>query len=535
MLESKKYLVPISVVSFAVVLPALSVGSPPVIPPCDLLPVYKDANHIFNAIHSSMRQWGSSLNHNGMSFFPAYLPAGTELYHGTGTADVVQGMEWLAFEPEHALNFAWEFREPYDGKRSKDQHTSSIKWTLDNDLKRKLMQRTFETGRDDSQHQQSLDSAQQRPLHRSEGPSPRRPLQPGWLHTYVMKRDLHLVYIDGMSAAKSEKGTLDSQIFILDHGGGIWGEYDRALRMCKRAAEEWNGRIDGFIRMEHGFELILCDFQSSADLIRVGRANVTLVTKSDEDRIMSVFSFMKAITARYHSIGMSRVSLDYSRMVTAFAYDIKLFTDQTGLPRLKNISGEDRAKVLADLSESVMHDDFESPPPQWTNWQAVTDMIITRYSDTLHELASSHFYTSKKRLELEIALLMRPFIDYDRRNTTLESQRCASHFIPSNYTPSIASAAVTDIQNRICSTFFAASEKVHSLDSVRQDFQDLVEYLQWTSWKECRGCKYDEICFTAIWPIGNEEDHMRPSCKNGTGIAGRSNYWRRDKISGPGW
>ncbi|KAJ4290997.1 hypothetical protein N0V90_010193 [Kalmusia sp. IMI 367209] len=30
-----------------------------------------------------MRQWGSSLNHNGMSFFMATVPTGTQLYHGT--------------------------------------------------------------------------------------------------------------------------------------------------------------------------------------------------------------------------------------------------------------------------------------------------------------------------------------------------------------------------------------------------------------------------------------------------------------------
>ncbi|KAJ9620130.1 hypothetical protein H2203_007895 [Taxawa tesnikishii (nom. ined.)] len=63
-------------------------------------------NHIFNAIHSSMRQWGSSLNHNGMSAFLATVPEGVQLYHGTSNSEPVEGMEWLAFEPEHALLFA---------------------------------------------------------------------------------------------------------------------------------------------------------------------------------------------------------------------------------------------------------------------------------------------------------------------------------------------------------------------------------------------------------------------------------------------
>src|SRR3954451_7330658 len=77
--------------------------------------VQHNTNHIFNAIHSSMRQWGSSLNHNGMSFFLATVPAGTRLYHGGSTRDPVIGPEWLAFEAEHALMFARPRRRPSKG------------------------------------------------------------------------------------------------------------------------------------------------------------------------------------------------------------------------------------------------------------------------------------------------------------------------------------------------------------------------------------------------------------------------------------
>ncbi|MCJ1388304.1 hypothetical protein MMC18_001150 [Xylographa bjoerkii] len=491
----------ISIATFAIVLPELSIAAPDVTRPSDAKLVYKNANHIFNAVHSSMRQWGSSLNHNGMSFFPAYLPAGTELYHGTGTPDPVEVMEWLAFEPEHALNFAWQIPDEFATNDS--DYSQSTKWLLDDNLTRVLMQRTFEAGSDD--FCQQFHDRMQRPFHYSGRPStterrppPREPheLEPGWLHTYVMKRDLRLVYIDGQSAAKSRKGTLDSQDFVLSHGAqSPWLDRRRALYMCKIAAEEWGGRIDGFIRMEHGFELILCDFQTNADLIRAERADVTFVTDK-VDGIMSRFWFLKAITARYHGIGMNRILLDYSNMVTAFAYDIDLFSNNTELPRLKNISKEDREKILADLSESVMHNNGQSSP-KWTDWQAVADMIVARYSDALHEIAYSTFYNSKRRIEVETNLLTRPFIDSDRRNETLEIQRCASHFMPLNYTSSIASVAVSSISDRICSTLSAAAG-LQSLDDTRRSFGELVEYLAWTSWKECRGCQYDELCMTAI-------------------------------------
>ena len=41
----------------------------------------RNANHISNAIHSSPRQWGSSLSYNGMSFLVS-VPHGTQLCHG---------------------------------------------------------------------------------------------------------------------------------------------------------------------------------------------------------------------------------------------------------------------------------------------------------------------------------------------------------------------------------------------------------------------------------------------------------------------
>jgi hypothetical protein len=46
----------------------------------------------------------------------ATVPADTQLYHGTPRKEVVKGMEWLAFEPEHALVFARP-RGPPGGRR----------------------------------------------------------------------------------------------------------------------------------------------------------------------------------------------------------------------------------------------------------------------------------------------------------------------------------------------------------------------------------------------------------------------------------
>lgn len=62
---------------------ALSQYAPVPLPPPLQTSALRNANHIFNAIHSPLRQCGSSLNHNGMSLFLTSVPHGAQLYRGT--------------------------------------------------------------------------------------------------------------------------------------------------------------------------------------------------------------------------------------------------------------------------------------------------------------------------------------------------------------------------------------------------------------------------------------------------------------------
>lgn len=97
-------------------------------------------------------------------------------------------------------------------------------------------------------------------------PPLRPPHHPGYVHVYETNRDLNkLLYIDGMSAAKSALGTLDSQdLLLLNSSLDPFAECDRATRLC-----DWRRTfgIEGFIRMEAGFEIILCNFTGSLNLV----------------------------------------------------------------------------------------------------------------------------------------------------------------------------------------------------------------------------------------------------------------------------
>lgn len=200
-----------------------------------------NAPYIFNALHSSMRQWGSSLKHNGLSFFPAAIPANTYLYHGTYQKGPAKGMEWLALEPEHAEFFARARRTSHESPDGNPPRLPDDDPTRPDELR---------------------DAALLELVSRTANGSPK-----GYLHVYQTTRKLsRLLYIDGMSAEKTSLGTLNLTDIVLRNttdGNFRGGEMVRALDLCALGSE-WN--IEGFIRLEAGFELILCNFTNGLEL-----------------------------------------------------------------------------------------------------------------------------------------------------------------------------------------------------------------------------------------------------------------------------
>ncbi|KAF3925409.1 hypothetical protein ABW21_db0209697 [Orbilia brochopaga] len=476
----------------------------------------RNANHIFNAIHSSMRQWGSSLNHNGMSLFLAQVPAGTQFYHGTGTPNPVEGMEWLGFEQEHALNFAttgWHRRPP-----GHDQMSSGPKL------------QTTEYSNSQSPIREDSDRL----------PPPNPPdFKPGWLHTYRTKDTLPLLYIDGMSAGKCEKGTMDTQdVLLLNATGGyrdIFWEIERARGLCKLAAESWGGKVKGFIRAEAGFEIILCSFAEDLDFVRAVRAGPFAPQGSEPssddpfDRAHGTWNWLKFITSRYDGIGGGRVKLDYDNFVTCYNYDLDLFRTDDGLPRLMNLS-------VASLD--VVRDDVTAMVTQWTpssiskaettDWQSVADMIIQRYANEIKYLVSDALTTSE-HFFIELQLLLRGFIDSDARNVSTEINRCTTQFMPAEVkspkSPSVAGRAVRSVAKTVCSTLFEVFDAKLSLSESKEKLHSLMKYLDWTVWKKCSECPVDKVCFIPIWPFGSLEDREHPKCRNVKEIQGRRGYW----------
>ncbi|KAF2793680.1 hypothetical protein K505DRAFT_407930 [Melanomma pulvis-pyrius CBS 109.77] len=616
-----------------------------------------NANHIFNAVHSSMRQWGSSLNHNGMSFFLATVPEGTQLYHGTSNSESVKGMEWLAFEPEHALIFAHPRgrgpggRPPPGkggpGERPGDGIEEQDDEEIPEDRRGGRGSEASKEGHgehqggkgswpppphghppfdgpyhgtppppkghpqeppsdhgpppphhkppfsephrgpppppsypppphhgkpsnphgprpddDEYSHSDYLHEPHHRPRPDHGPPPPHKrdrqhplivgsstePAKTGYLHTYVPKRPLKLLYLDGMSAGKTSNGTLDTQDILLlnlTSHGAMGGEYDRARGLCNLTSTLWQGKIDGVLRMEGGFEIILCEFEKHLKTQDI----MPVVDNGWDGRQMGGWTYQKAITDRYHGIGGGRVVLDYSNFVSAFEYPgLDLWNNDvvsdTKMPRLQNASPDDLMEIKGAVTKMVLSGTRSEGQGVNVNWQEITDAVLQRYSAPLHHLHTNvAVRASKEAYASYLSTLLHPFIDHTARNSSAEVKRCISQFIPPLPAstppfalPSLAHKAIHALTHTLCTTLLSASDIAtlslsRSLASTSpppshalQLVDSLREYLQWTSWKLCTGCGDAEICVVPIWPMGSLEQHRKPRCQSGE-ERGSSGYW----------
>ncbi|KXL45199.1 hypothetical protein M433DRAFT_56902 [Acidomyces richmondensis BFW] len=443
-----------------------------------------NANHIFNAIQNSMRQFGSSLDHNGMSLFVAQVPADTEFYHGTSTPYRINGTEWLAFEPEHALMFA----RPFRGGPPRDFDISA------------------------SQNPMIAVNTEEGRAH-------------GYLHTYRTKHDLRLLYVDGQSAAKTNKGTLDVQDLEDDERRprGPMGEAERALRLCRLAKEEWNDSIDGILRMEAGFEIILCDFAKHLDIVQI--AETKEETKDHgpggpfEIDYGEMINSFKAVAARYDGIGGERVSLNYENFVTLFAYDDAIVFDTTDKPRIKN-----HTAIIEPIRLAIKEMVLAQSDKRTKNWQAIADMVVSRYADRIAYLASGDI-VDLDTFKAEIDRALRPYINYGDRNVTAEIARCSGQFLPSHTGNSelLAAKAIRNVSAVICRTLSAANEidtLAHGISTIR----GLKSWLAWPTFKKCRGCGVHEVCVIPIWPSGSKDDFDHPRCRSNLSQT-HDSYW----------
>lgn len=487
-----------------------------------------NAHHIFNALHSAGRQWGSSFYHNGFSFFPAVMTKGTLTYHGGFAPEPPTHPEWLAFEIEHAENFASSRRVHH-----------------------------WPSGPPGPPNATGLGDYGDYKIIR------------GYLHTYRASRDLNLLYIDGMSAGKTLMGTLDSQDLIMRENntkdGDLFEEWDRAVDLCDVVAA-WG--YDGIMRDELGFEAIYCDFSNGLELLSATRTYLA------EDKVgsfgdMGGFQWVRAAAERYHGIGGDRVRIDFSSMVSGFFFPINISSTDRDRPDLIRLA----AASLSELKDIKTHlCDVATQPRRFNvNWQALVDMVVTRYADRFALMGSKDVTVSHFIDELEAATLlyvhapptpgdetMMSAAEYEKANETEKAiDSCGNHYLLSalvqredwSLEDELIYTAISTVLREVCNNLFTMRTlfleqvvgEVHSYkidkegdkDGLRTAFdmskplmRSMMHGLGWSVWKTTRRCPVDEVPFIATWPFGSNKDHWHPGCRSIKTLAHpTSGYW----------
>jgi hypothetical protein len=493
----------------------------------------QNANLIFNSIHSALRQWPSSIQHNGMSFFPATIPEGTLLYHGAPSQDRINGMEWLALEIPYGELFA---RQPISEMLNDDANAENYSYSSDQKDKDGLVKAETE----------------------GTGSGPYIPLYPptGYLHIYQATRPLRLLYLDGMSAANCILGTLDTQdhLLLTNFTGGIMGEWPRAQELCSFVT---SFGYEGIIRMEIGFEIIKCDFNTGLDYISHYKRPDTDVPEGDNSRFL--FDLLRDISGQYGGIDGERIVLDYGGMVSVGFYEANFTNPDSSVAELPRLVSTDRA-VLSRVREDVQAvfkrlDEEREGMRNGINWQHIADMIVKRYSVRLLYLASEPPYND---FLAEMNQLLNLYLDYEHPNVQNPVQSCSRHFLRpvrmdvATEQDRLIMAAIESTMTNICGVLFEAREillskagcerylgEEKSTAAAAALIRELNAWLNWTSWKTCgRQCEIDEVCFIAMFPLGSIEDHYHPRCVNNTEMqkhdfdfdfkaADNTSYWMR--------
>ncbi|RCI11692.1 hypothetical protein L249_7574 [Ophiocordyceps polyrhachis-furcata BCC 54312] len=468
-----------------------------------------NSHRIFNAVNHAGRQWGSALNHNGFSFFSAVVPAGTLLYRGSPDDEFPpEGVEWLAFELEHAQQFA----------TPKDEFHA--------------------------------DDGRQKPLLR-------RRRRRGYIQTYQATRDIPLLYADGMSAAKTSFGTLDSQDLILRDNktadAASMAEQGRAADIC-RLIQPWG--YAGLVRMEAGFEVVYCDFANGIRLLSAVRMHLA-EDKVGDDALRTPL-WVRAVTERYDGLGVDRLSIDFSSMLSAFFFPINVSGTDPSRPDLVRLAATPLHQ-LRDIKTRLEH--VASQPRRFTvDWQAVTDMVVRRFANRLAHMAADGDGISDMAFidELESAVLL--YIDGPSNATSIAAptgdettKLCTQHLLLSStlsqpqWTESdrLIHAAIEAVLHDTCTTLLsvftslveasskditgAAQPNRHLSTAVaagRRDVKHLVQRLSWSEWRKVRRCPVGEVMFSVMWPLGNQEDYWQPGCRRLEDLGfERQGYW----------
>lgn len=499
---------------------------------------FLNATAVFNTIHGALKQKNSDLFPIGVSFIPAYIPPNTPLYHSTGSKEIPQLFEWIAMDYEFSYDFAHFIRHKAPNGHHGPNHPD------DN------VEITNHRGPDFSSNPGYDKSSNERK-------GPRNGLS--YMYTFRNIKPLtKLIYLDGASASKRSSGEMDQQL-ILSRQQDINGrvdEYEAAEKICK-----WGEAfgLEGIIRLEVGFEIILCDFKNDVELIsNITLNNVTeLISFPDEslvplndlekkrtqflDIMQSMSGFEHLQAGHLVDEGEPRIILDFSRMVTPLN---RTWIDPD--PYVRRINA-----LSVELKESIIHDlelnlNKQVTPTRKSDWQAITNHIVDKLgpmmvllNNTLSifdlnkdkDLADSLEYASRNITKLTYNFVRR-YSDDTIKDKDAKLQNALDsaiidfvyHTYPlTSQSEYLIYSSIYKVHHEVISTIFRAfdtskrilkdffvepsesryEEHKSNLLVLKQNVIELIANLRWSIFTRCSlACNWDEVCYIPTWGPG---------------------------------
>ncbi|KIY42930.1 hypothetical protein FISHEDRAFT_22909, partial [Fistulina hepatica ATCC 64428] len=380
-----------------------------------------------------------------------------------------------------------------------------------------------------------------------------------WLLNLVTVRPLKVLYFDGSSAAKMDLGSMDSQDIV------AWGdvvverarsERERIVDLCAWGADL---DVDGFVRMEMDFEIMLCDFAKSVELASA----LNLATPQKINLARLDLEVMQSGSWHNHYPGDKRVQLDYSQLISFYDTSLvpSLVAARFGVERwdhrILNIDPADVTAVMARLNAS-MRGEF---PGSEIDWETLIRVIVDRYGDrlelvdyllnvTLASGGAEETAAAALRTQDELRTILAPYIlytakpsddtsvtdlswaspVYEQCTTTHTRHIVSSPVLSSSLNPSEHTLlrAIFETTREICrvTTRMWATGVVYGLDAMltpdtpftergqtasalagiaktwHDELSGLRTWLDWHVWVKCQpACSFEEFCYLPTWPF----------------------------------
>ncbi|KAH7916573.1 hypothetical protein BJ138DRAFT_1139364 [Hygrophoropsis aurantiaca] len=303
---------------------------------------------VFETASSLLQHWPNTRYRNGHTIVPGIIRPGTLLYHGTFNSEIPDTPDWTATDPEHSLVFC------------------------------------------------------------------RGSIEAGcWHLTLAATRPLRVLYFDGNSGAKIEGeagGTMDSQDIIIwgePRPDKAWNERERLDKLCAWGKQY---ELDGFVRQQMDFEVMICDFSAGLEVVsfanlaslRLAPPPFTENSTKDERLMLRAMEMLRASSWHHRYPGETRVQLDLSRLISF--YDTSLFpsliSQRAGQERwdhrLLGLSVDDRTTLMSRLDEVLTAREQDNSD---IDWITLLRVIIERHADRL-ELLQELLEEAKSTLDL---------------------------------------------------------------------------------------------------------------------------------------